>query len=701
MTLSSKAIKDILVDEMNFDGLIFTDGLGMKGVTKHHAVGELEVKALQAGNDILLLPENTPAAYKKIKAAYENGTLDSLDIHRKVKKILRAKYDLGLTSFTPLSQFGVRADVTNAQAMMMKRKLVEKALTLVRNKNNALPIKNVDTQKTASLAIGTGRETTFQKYLKKYDGVYNLQSGWSIPSSIPLMAKLKNYDKVVVSLHNMSSRSSKNFGVTDAAIRFISQLQNETEVVLVVFGNPYSLKYFDGVETILQCYEENDMVESVAAQAVFGAIPIEGKLPITASPKSKFNDGESTVSLNRLLYDRPESVGVNPFKLLKIDTIAQQAISQRATPGLQVMVIKNGKAIFHKAYGYHTYSKKRKVKTDDIYDVASVTKVAASTLSVMKLHDDGKINVEESLGKHLTYAKGSDKSSLKIKDIMAHRAKLKAWIPFYKETMNESKSNPRPLTKFYKKEPTLTHQVPVTDKLFMKNTYIQEMWKKIWESELRTNSGYKYSDLGFYMMAEMVKQKSGKSLDDYAMLNFYKPMGLSRSSFNPLNQFTTSEIIPSENDKYFRRQKVHGHVHDMGAAMLGGVSGHAGLFASANDLGIIFQMLLNGGNYGGKQYLQASTVNMFTNRHPSCTRRGIGFDMKQLDGAKSQNVCSEASANTFGHLGFTGTAVWVDKDEDLIYIFLSNRTYPSMNNYKLNKLDIRPRIQSAIYDAIE
>ncbi len=700
MTLSSKAINDILVDEMSFEGLIFTDGLGMKGVTKHHAVGELEVKALKAGNDILLLPENTPAAYKKIKEAYDNGTLDSLDIHRKVKKVLRAKYDLGLTSFTPINQFGVRADVTNAQAMMMKRKLVEKALTLVRNKEDALPIRNVETQKIASLAIGAGKETSFQKFLKKYDGVYNLQTGWSIPGPVPLMAKLKEYDKVIVSLHNMSSHPSKNFGVTDAAIRFISQLQNETEVILVVFGNPYSLKYFDGVETILECYEENDIVESVAAQAVFGAIPIEGKLPITASPRSKFNDGETTASLNRLLYDRPEAVGFNPHKLLKIDTIAQEAIDQRATPGLQVMVIKNGTAIFHKAYGHHTYAKKQKVRTDDIYDVASVTKAAAATLSVMKLQDEGKINIEETIGDHLTYAKGSDKSSLKIKDILAHRARLKAWIPFYKETVTESKSNPRPLTKYYKKQATETHQIPVTDRLFMKNTYVQEMWKQIWESELRTNAGYKYSDLGFYMMSEMVKQKSGQSLDDYTMLNFYRPLGLSRSSFNPLHQFSLTEIIPTENDKYFRRQKIHGHVHDMGAAMMGGVSGHAGLFASANDLGIIFQMLLNGGNYGGKQYLQPSTIDMFTSRHPSCTRRGIGFDMKQLDGSKSQNTCPEASANTFGHLGFTGTAVWVDKDNDLIYIFLSNRTFPSMNNYKLNKLDIRPRIQSAIYDAM-
>lgn len=699
-TLSDKAVTEILKGEMNFKGLIFTDGLGMKGVTKHHAVGDLEVKALRAGNDVLLLPENTPAAYKKIKAAMNNGSLDSMKVYDSVKKIIRSKYKLGLTSFSPISADNVRADITGPTSQIMKRKLTEKAMTLVRNKDNTIPFTDIANKKIASLAIGAKSHTKFQTYLSKYDNVSHSRTDASVSNASSLISKFKQYDEVIVSLHNMSSQSSKAFGVKSSAVSFLNRLQDVTNVTLVVFGNPYSLKYFDNVETILECYDDDPMTEMVAAHALYGAISISGKLPVTASERSKFGDGVTTNSLMRLQYDIPESVGMDSRILASIDTIAEEAISQKATPGMQVLVAKDGKVVYQKSYGYHTRKKQKRLQNSDIFDLASLTKIMASTISLMKLQDEGEINVYNSLGTHLSAANGTNKQNIVIQDILAHQGRLLAWIPFYQETVSKSKKNPQPLKKYYKKSKTGKYNIPVTSSLFLDENYPSEIWKQIWESELRTSSSYKYSDLGFYMMAELVKENSGLSIDQYAMKNFYEPLGLSRTMYNPLDRFSKSDIVPSELDKYFRRQTIQGNVHDMGAAMMGGVSGHAGLFSTGDDLAILSQMLLNGGYYGGKQYIDPNTIRTFTTRYPGSTRRGLGFDMKQTNPSKSQNVSAKASYNTYGHTGFTGTAIWIDPDTNLVYIFLSNRTYPSMNNFKLNRLDIRPRIQTVLYEAM-
>ncbi len=696
-TLSKKAVTDILKNDMNYKGLIFTDGLGMQGVTKHHTPGELEVKALLAGNDILLLPQNTPAAYKKIKEAMKNGTLDTTLVYNKVRKILKAKYKLGLTTFKPLNKIGVRNDVMGPRSKIMKRKLIANALTLVRNKENTIPYKDIAKKKMASLAIGVSKQSEFQNTLDKYNSIKHYRTDKSVSNSSSMLSLLKGYDEIVVSVHDMSSSASKKFGIHPSAVNFISQLQNVANVTLVVFGNPYSLKYFDSVETVLNAYNEDPITQQVTAQALFGALPIKGRLPVTASEKSKFGDGVDTKSLMRLQYDIPESVGLQSHVLRSIDTIAQEAISEKATPGLQVLVAKSGKVIYHKSYGHHTYKKNRKVQNSDIYDIASVTKVASSTLSLMKLCEQGKINIDNPIGTHLSPCLGSNKSNIKIRDILAHHGGLTAWIPFYEETITKSK---KPSTKYYKKKEEGKFNVKVTENLFMDRDYISEIWKQIYESDLRSTTNYKYSDIGFYMIAKMVEENTGMPLDKFANQTFYQPLGLSSTTYKPLEKHAKSKIVPTELDKYFRRQTIQGNVHDMGAAMLGGVSGHAGLFSNADDLAVIFQMLLNKGYYGGEQYLQANTINAFTQRYHKSTRRGLGFDMKETNAGKSQNVCAKASYNTFGHTGFTGTAVWVDPDHDLIYIFLSNRTYPNMNNFKLNKLDIRPRVQEVIYNAM-
>ncbi len=699
-TLSKKVVTSLLKDQLQFKGLVFTDALEMKGVTKHFKPGEVAAEALVAGNDILTLPEDIDASMKSIKKYIAEGKLDVEDLNKRVKKILLAKYKYGLTHYQSLNLEHIRKDLTTPHAKIIKRKLIENALTLVRNKDNLIPFKNLDKIKIASLSIGATSITPFQNSLNNYGKISHYQVGREIGESqfLSLISKLKKKDVVIIGLHDMSSYASKDFGLTRSIKAFLKALNEETKVVLTVFGNPYSLKYFDDLDYLLQAYEEDEMVQDLAAQALFGVFSIKGRLPITASQKSKFNHGIITNPLIRLGYDLPESVGLNTAALNKIDALMQKTIDTAATPGGVILVAKDGKIVFQKAYGHHTYKKRKNTKVSDIFDMASVTKIAAATISVMKLVDEGKIDINKPLSDYLPELKNTNKSSIIIKDMMAHIAGLKPWIPFFEQTIDKRK---RPLPAYYRFGPNNGYHTPVAMNMYMKTDYEVEIWKQIYESEVQPKGQYVYSDLGFYLIAQMIKQITGKNIDKYVQETFYEPLGLSAATYNPLEKFSKNQIVPTEEDRYWRQRKIHGYVHDMGAAMLGGVSGHAGLFANANDIAIIMQMLLNQGYYGGQQYFSPETVKLFTQRHPSSTRRGIGFDMYELDPDRDPNLSKKASANTFGHLGFTGTAVWADPDNNLIYVFLSNRTYPTMKNRKLYEGDFRPRIQGLIYEAIE
>ncbi|MEM8908703.1 MAG: serine hydrolase, partial [Bacteroidota bacterium] len=700
-TLSPKAVSKLLKDSIGFEGLIFTDGLGMKGVTKHYQPGEVEAKAMVAGNDVLLLPENVPAAFKAIKAYLESGQLDRNQFHESVRKILRSKYDLGITKVDPVPLEQLREELNSPKALALKRKLIQNALTLVRNKAQLIPFQQTN-NKMASLSIGSVARTPFQKLLEQYGPLHHTNTGKEISKrqSEQLIRQLKNKEVVIVGLHEMNNQAKKSFGLSLSARRFIDELRQHTKVVLVVFGNPYALQFFDQIDWVLAAYNDEVVTQELAAQALFGAFGIRGRLPITASAKSRFNQGVSTNTLFRLGYELPERVGLQSEVLARIDGIAQEAIDLKATPGCTVLVAKDGKVVFHKAYGYHTYAKRRRVSRSDLFDLASITKVAATTLSVMKLSEEGKINIYQPISQYLPELQNTNKAQMTIEEIMTHRSGLKAWIPFFEQTLTGSRRNPRPSSKYYRKQQTETFNVPVTEKLFLRTDYVPSIKQQIIDSELRANKRYKYSDLGFYLLADLVERISGLPLDRYVEQNFYYPLGLHATTFKPWRKFGNSRIVPSEKDKYFRRQVVQGYVHDMGAAMLGGVSGHAGLFANANELAVLMQLLLNGGYYGGKQYLRSETIQKFTSKRVDCTRRGIGFDLRETDLNRSQNMSDRASERTFGHLGFTGTCAWADPKHNLLYVFLSNRTYPSMRNYKLNKEDIRPRIQAVIYDAL-
>ena len=699
-TLSPAAVNILLRKELGFEGLVFTDGLGMKGVTKHHNPGEVEAKALVAGNDVLLLPADIKASFQAILAFLKDGRLSKEQFETSVKRVLRAKYQYGLSKKpAPIVISQIRADLNSMDAELIRRNLYEQSLTLVRNTENIIPCRSLKGQKIASLSLGATQKTIFQNRLQDFKSMehFQLSRPVNIEKQDRILAQLKKKDLVFVSLHDMSSRSSKDFGISSEELSLLATLNQNTKVVLIIFGNPYSLRYFDSFEHVLLAFEEDEICQDAAAQAIFGALPINGLLPVTASPTSIIRSGVQTPGLRRLGYTSPEAVGMNSIVLNKIDAIAKDAVSQKATPGCVVLVAKDGKIVFEKGYGYHTYAKKKKVKTDDLYDLASITKILSGTLSTMKLVDDEIVDIDQPLKKYLPKAKGTNKAELTLRDIMAHRARLKSWIKFYESTLSE-KGYPNEI--YYHKRKSSDYSLPVTERLYLRNNYIDTLQRKIFESDLRNHIDYKYSDLGFYLIADMVQQQTEMSIDKYVEKTFFSPMGLENIGYNPWDFSSLQRVPPTEIDKYFRKQTVWGYVHDMGAAMRGGVSGHAGLFGSAKNVAELMQMILNEGYYAGEQLLQAETIKTFISRHPSCSRRGVGFDLKERNANKSANMCSSASDSAFGHLGFTGTAVWADPKHNLIYVFLANRTYPSMNNYKLNKEDYRPRIQQIAYDAL-
>jgi beta-glucosidase-like glycosyl hydrolase/CubicO group peptidase (beta-lactamase class C family) len=701
-TLSRVVVTDLLRKDIGFQGLIFTDAMEMKGVVKYYANGEAEARAIAAGNDIILLPENIDLAFAKIKTYLVEKKIDTLQIYESVKRILNAKYKLKLTNNKDsVSEKMLSFDLNNPEAISLKRRLIANALTTVRNQDNLIPVHDMDDMVT--LSIGKGEMTPFQTSLDQFGNMEHFFLNKNAPDSVAkkMIDLLGQRKLVILSLHDLSTRPKNNYGVTQQMIDVATNLAARTKVILTIFGTPYILKYFDFNECVLEAYEEDPMYQEIAANAIMGGSGTNGRLPVTATLKSKGGTGVTTHSLGRLSVDIPERVDMNSEKLKQIDVICNELISKGAAPGCVVLVAKNSKVIYKKAFGYHTYEKNTPMTTEDVFDLASVTKISASTMSLMKLQGEGKIDMKQPMSKYLADLKGSNKESLLLEDIYVHQAGLQAWLKFYEATLDKTASTPRPSIQYYRTQFSADFPIPVAANLFLKKGYEEEIYKEIIKTDLRPTREYKYSDLGLILTTKMIKSLTGKDLDEYTRENFYRPLGLKTTGYKPWVKIPLNRIPPTEEDNYYRNGRVQGYVHDMAAAMLGGVSGHAGLFSNASDLAVLYQMVLNGGTYAGKQYLKPEVIREFTTRHGGSTRRGIGFDMKELDATKTQTVAASASELTFGHTGFTGICVWVDPKYKLIYIFLSNRTYPTMENNKLGNLDYRTKIHQAIYDAMK
>ena len=713
-TLSHPIVSDLLEKELGFKGLIFTDALNMKGVANADKPGEIELRALLAGNDVLLFPQNPIKAIDRIHQAVDSGLVPREMIDHKCLKLLRAKEWAGLSRFVPIQVAGIAEDLNTPSAKWLRRSLYEGALTVLRN-DGVLPIRRVNELRIASLVIGDTVHCAFQQHLGRYARITEFRADkvQSKDSANAVLNRLKEFDLVIASVHGTSFKLEKEFGIPQVTLDFLRRLGDQNKMAFVLFANPYRLVQAYGAQrwgAIVCAYEENDDTQDLAAQLLFGAISANAKLPVTAS--SYFTAGQGVKMplspASPLGYTFPEGDGVSTEDLRAIDVIVEEGLAKKAYPGCQVLVAHDGHVLLNKAFGRPSYSSTRGTRTDDVYDLASVTKVASTTLALMKLYDEKRIDLNKTLGYYLTDLdpKYPIHSRLVIRDILTHQAGLVPFVPYF----NKMVANGKLRADVFGDSADAEHSVRVAEGVYMKPAFKDSLWAAMMAAPVHPRGDYVYSDLDFHLMARLVEKVSGTSLDDYVERTFYAPMGLATIGYLPWKRIPNERIMPTEDDHGFRMRLIQGDVHDQGAAMLGGVAGHAGLFSNASDLAVVMQMLLNGGTYAGVRYLSDSTIASFT----SCqfckpgsgpapnsrdNRRGLGWDKPQPAGSPGP-TCECVSYLSFGHTGFTGTQIWADPLDKTIYIFLSNRINPSADNRKIGDLNIRTRIQEVVHDAI-
>jgi beta-N-acetylhexosaminidase len=700
-SISYNAVTKLLRKQLKFSGLSFTDALEMKGVAKYFPDGEASVQSMIAGNDMLCLPGDVALSITKILQAIKERKLKWKDLDARVKKVLAAKYQLGLTHLQPVDTTLLIQDL-NKDVPEMYQKVAQQSLTLLRRNNRSLP-ETMAGKKVAYIGFGLLNDNLFARRVREdyHANVYYFDYALDSAKAAAAYELLRNrYDVLVIGLHNLNRYPAHDFGISKAALDLLKKLDAQSNVVTFVFGNPYAVKYVCDAQNLMECYDDNERTQSVAADWLSGKFLPRGRLPVSVCNDLKSGFG-ITFTRGVLPEAPPASLGFKPEKLLVIDSICKHAIEMQATPGCVVLVAKNGRIAYEKAFGYLEYNKKEPVYPETLYDLASVTKVCATTISVMKLYDEGKLDLHKTLGDYLPWVRGSDKDTLKIWDIMLHQAGLKAWIPFYAETITKDKEG-LPLPSIYSAVGDSLHCVRVAEHLYMRSDWLDTMNRRILTSPLTRSGDYIYSDNDFIFMGKIVEAISGKTLDQYAYDNFYAPMGLATTGFRPRNHFPVNRIAPTELEVAFRQQLIRGDVHDPGAAMFGGVSGHAGLFSDAYDLAIVMQMLLNGGEMNGHRYIKKETIQYFTDYHSAVSRRALGFDKPEKDRAtaKEPYPCASASAESFGHSGFTGIWVWDDPVKQLVFIFLSNRINPNESTRLISE-NVRGNVLEAVYQALE
>ncbi|MHB1920635.1 MAG: glycoside hydrolase family 3 N-terminal domain-containing protein [Chitinophagaceae bacterium] len=703
-SLSYKNVTRLLKRHLGFKGLVFTDALEMKGVTKYFSGGAASVKALEAGNDMILLPENVDSAIAAINEAIKEGKIHWRQINKKVRKVLMAKYEAGLGHLVPIDTTHLVADL-NSHTLQIKKQIYDQAITVLSNENRLLPLNTSGSQRIAYLGVGLDKGNGFDQVIgtqRKIDDYYFPVNG-STADRLALAATLESqYDVVIIGVHHFNLYPAGNFGLSEEELLLIHQLQLATRTITVVFGNPYAIRNFCGAPTLVAAYEDDPQMHQAAADLLFGKIIPQGKLPVTVCHNYPYGAGltQLRIPTSRLPETDPQSEGMNPGILDRIDSIANNAIAQGATPGCVVLAARNGKIVYKKAFGYFTYDQLQPVRTNTIYDMASCTKIAATTMAVMRLYDQGKIKLDKTLGDYLPWLKGTDKAGLVIKDVLLHQAGLIAYIPFYQSLLYP---NGHPDSVIFHSFMDAHHTVRVAAHLYMDPDYLDTMNIRIAQSKLGPPHHYVYSDNDFILMGKIVHQLTGQTLDHYVKTTFYDPLGMTSSGFKPRQLFPLDRIAPTECEKNFRLQCLHGDVHDPGAAMFGGVAGHAGLFSDVNDLAVLMQTLLDGGTRQGVSYIQPSTIKLFTAYHSDISRRGYGFDKPQRhrENELYPYPAKSCSAETFGHLGYTGTAIWVDPKYQLIFIFLSNRVNPNGgSDLKLSQMNVRGNILQTLYDAM-
>ena len=706
-TLSKKIVTGILQDSLGFEGLIVTDAMNMKGVTKGHETGVVDKDALVAGNDMIEFTEDLGKAILEVKKAIKNGQLSQKTIDARCRKILALKQWVGLDHYSPISAQDIDKDLHSATAELLQRKLVEQSLTVLRNENNLIPVRRLDTLKIASISIGAaGERTTFQHYLGMYATVadFHITASAKADEIQKLRDTLKGYDLIMVGIHDSSIRPGNSIQFNQEVKGFISELSVKKNSIITLFKNPYTIAGFDNMEkasVLIEAYQDSPLSQEMAAQLIFGGIGASGRLPVSVGDKFKAGDGLDITGGIRFTYTLPEDAGMDSHILIpKVDSIMQQAIDDKAIPGGQILVAHNQKVVLYKAYGLHEYNDTIKVKKNDLYDLASVTKISSALPILMQLSDEGKFDLQKGIDDYLPYFRHSNKAGIPFRQILTHQARFEPWIAYWKNTLRKNGSYK---WNTFKKDSSRRYPIKIADDMWLHRHYKKKIFKAIKKSPLLKEAKYTYSGLAFYLLPTIVEKITDSNFVDYLNDHFYDKLGATTLTYKPMKKFNIDRIIPTESDFNFRHREIHGMVHDEGAIMMGGVSGNAGLFADANDIAKLMQMYLNMGEYGGERFIKASTLKEWsTTQFPdNDNRRGIGFDKPNLEYiGPDNNAAKDASAASFGHTGFTGIMVWMDPKEDLLYIFMSNRVLPTRENTRLYSMNTRTQIQQVLYDAI-
>ena len=812
-TLSPKIVNDLLRNELGFQGLIFTDAMDMVGAVKYFPNGEAIVKAILAGNDVIETFEDVPTAFKAVKKAYTEGVLTEAEINKRVRKILMAKSWVGLDKYKPIKIQGLVKDLNTIEADLLNRQMAEATLTLVKNQNDLIPIKDL-TQKIAVVSIDANEMTAFQKMAANYTAVdaFLLPQNATDSAIQKVVTQTQNHDLIIIGVHLQNVRPGAKYGMTDINQKALTALTKSGKSIMVVFGNPYSLDKLQGLDeakAVIMAYQLTSYTEEATAQALFGATSMGGHLPVSVNQNYPAGLGIATKSIGRLSYGIPEMVGIDSRILIRnIDSVVQLGLREKAYPGAVVQVAKDGRVIYQKNYGYHTYSnvglgmsdvgntafKKdykndvmdEKVRTNydegfkgkigsntegvpnseitnpksngvvkmtDLYDLASVTKISTSALAVMQTMSEGKFDLNKTFAEYYPDFANSNKANLRFKDMLTHKAGLRAWIPFWQNCIDSVQTVKNSLV--YKEKYAKTFKlgffqrlfggkkkldkkiaqairtdknmwkesfkpsnivwlpntfsniksadfpIEITDSLFLHKDYNKTIFKEIKDSPLKPEQGYVYSDLHYYTYPVLFAKLTGTEWETY-LKKTYKAIGANSLTYNPLRFYNKSQIVPTEYDSLFRKTLIHGRVHDEGAAMLNGISGHAGLFGNANDLMKLMQLYLQKGYYGGKQFIKTEVMDSCTKyQFPELNnRRGIAFDKLDFN-KKITNGPQSASPESFGHSGFTGTFTWIDPKYNIVYVFLSNRVYPTRDNAKIGTLNIRTEVGEAIYRSLK
>ena len=725
-SLSRNVVHDLLTRELKFQGLIFTDALAMKGVSGNSSIC---LQALKAGNDLLLVPRRIKEEVEAILDAVKRGDLKETDVERKCRKVLTYKYALGLARkpYVRLSGLGTRINTPKTRDLIRRLNLA--AITVLDNQTKLLPL-DPSVKEVAVLNIGDSREIQpFIKELSQFTRPVEIQLGKNLTTAQcrQLQDSLARYKRILVCVteHRLTPYQT-----------FFTQFAPGVPVAYLCFiPGKQVLQIHRGIsagEAVILAHSSNDDVQKQVAGILYGRASADGRL--SASIGNLFAAGTGlSLGPQTMPHFVPEEYGINSRLLSRIDEIAEEGIREGAYPGCQIVVLKDGKEMYNKAFGTYTgkgTAAKREAKSvpvtsASVYDLASLTKTTATLLAVMKLYDKGRLNLTDRVSDYLPFLQDTDKKDITVRELLLHESGLPSTLLFYQDAIDKdsysgtlfkgrpdnvhpvrigSRTWANPKFRFRKelasKVRTEEFTLQVSDSLWLNRSFKDEYLQKIADAPLR-DKRYRYSCVGFIVLQQLVEARAGMPMDEFLVREFYTPMGLKRTGFLPLRFLKKEEIVPSSKDAFLRKTTLQGFVHDESAAFQGGVSGNAGLFSTAGEVARIYQMLLNGGELDGTRYLSRETCKLFTTVVSKISRRGLGFDKPDSRHPQKSPCAASAPASVYGHTGFTGTCAWVDPDNGLVYVFLSNRIYPDAWNTRLMRLDIRTRIQEVIYEALK